>query len=348
VVEAVKRWLSRSQNRHWLLILDNADDLENINCRHFIPSANHGHVLITSRRSEVSHFWPESPHRVGEMVDGDGISLLLKSAHLGEEHREIASQIVTKLGHLALAIDHAGAYIYETQLDIKRYLPIYEQHRKNLLDRRPGMEPEQVTVFTTWEISFEQLQRLNEASTLLLTLISFLDQNLVPLDLLRFYTHAPLMDSHPPYPPSLSSPREAATAQIAAPFKWLTDLDAKKRTLVEVESNSPSLREAAMVQIADPLQWLTDLNTNERLFTEAYAKLLSFSFATPMASDIFHVHPLVHWWGRERLGDTERKDWVKKGQALLTSAHHGLHGMASMSIVDLPEYLSMWNIRVVE
>src|SRR5205807_9429398 len=45
IVEAVKHWLETHTG--WLLILDNADDLEMAS--KFIPPAGKGHILLTSR-----------------------------------------------------------------------------------------------------------------------------------------------------------------------------------------------------------------------------------------------------------------------------------------------------------
>lgn len=54
------RWLSLPSNKHWLLIFDNVDrdfcnkdDLQAYNLRDYLPSADHGAVLITSRLSSL-------------------------------------------------------------------------------------------------------------------------------------------------------------------------------------------------------------------------------------------------------------------------------------------------------
>jgi hypothetical protein len=61
VVEAVKRWLSLSQNNRWLVIYDNHDtpklpghnELGTFDIRPFLPEADHGDILITTRSSQL-------------------------------------------------------------------------------------------------------------------------------------------------------------------------------------------------------------------------------------------------------------------------------------------------------
>src|SRR5262249_51373559 len=51
VVQAVKSWLE--EHTHWLLILDNVDDLEL--ARSFLPTKPRGHILLTTRSQIVGH-----------------------------------------------------------------------------------------------------------------------------------------------------------------------------------------------------------------------------------------------------------------------------------------------------
>jgi AAA ATPase domain len=61
VVDTVKRWLDRKGNIRWLLIYDNYDnpklresrDPLAFDIKHYFPDADHGSIIITTRRSEV-------------------------------------------------------------------------------------------------------------------------------------------------------------------------------------------------------------------------------------------------------------------------------------------------------
>jgi hypothetical protein len=60
-VEVVKRWLSHPQNSRWLVIYDNydtpklpgRDDAGTFDIRSFLPEADHGAILITTRSSQL-------------------------------------------------------------------------------------------------------------------------------------------------------------------------------------------------------------------------------------------------------------------------------------------------------
>jgi len=52
VVSAVKQWFSAPGNTNWLLVFDNLDDPDVVDIGEYIPSCNHGTVIITSRRRE--------------------------------------------------------------------------------------------------------------------------------------------------------------------------------------------------------------------------------------------------------------------------------------------------------
>jgi len=52
VVSAVKQWFSAPGNTNWLLVFDNLDDPDLVDIEKYVPSCNHGTVIITSRRRD--------------------------------------------------------------------------------------------------------------------------------------------------------------------------------------------------------------------------------------------------------------------------------------------------------
>jgi len=52
VVNAVEQWFSAPGNTNWLLVFDNLDDPDLVDIEEYIPSCNHGTVIITSRRQK--------------------------------------------------------------------------------------------------------------------------------------------------------------------------------------------------------------------------------------------------------------------------------------------------------
>ena len=67
VIDKVLSWLSDASSDQWLLVFDNADDLDNVDLRTF-PTAALGRILITSRNPTGRHF-------------GEGLETLSLSEH---------------------------------------------------------------------------------------------------------------------------------------------------------------------------------------------------------------------------------------------------------------------------
>ncbi len=188
-VQAVKRWLE--QHDHWLLIVDNADDLAL--AEDFLPTGGKGHILLTTRAQAPGAL--AEGINVEKMDTEEGMLLLLRRAKvLAREaplaqasvtERTAAESIVKAMDGLPLALDQAGAYIEETHCGVSAYLVNYRQRQAELLKRRGGTGKEYPEpVATTWSLSFEQVERLNPMATDLLQACAFLAPDAIPEDLL--------------------------------------------------------------------------------------------------------------------------------------------------------------------
>jgi len=188
-VQAVKRWLK--YHDHWLLIVDNADDLAL--AEEILPMGGTGHILLTTRAQAAGTF--ADGITVEKMDTEEGMLLLLRRAKVlakeaplaqaSEADRAAAESIVKALDGLPLALDQAGAYIEETHCSVSAYLESYRQRQAELLKRRGGTGKEHPEpVATTWSLSFEQVERLNPMATDLLRVCAFLAPDAIPEDLL--------------------------------------------------------------------------------------------------------------------------------------------------------------------
>ncbi len=188
VVAAVKRWLA--SNKDWLLILDNADDLEL--AAEFMPLASSGHILLTTRAQSTGAI--ANSIEVEKMERAEGALLLLRRAKLlaqdapleqaTEADRSLAETIVAELDGLPLALDQAGAYIEETNYSLSGYLDLYHTRHKDLLQRRSLLRSEHPEpVGTTWSLSFQKVEQANPAAADLLRLCAFLDPDAIPEDI---------------------------------------------------------------------------------------------------------------------------------------------------------------------
>lgn len=189
-VAAVKRWLNRESG--WLLVLDNADDLEMAS--DFFPENINGHLLFTSRAQTTGHIAIGIPL---EKLSLEGsILLVLRRAKLLKDCGPLdktpagywfpAKAIAETMDGLPLALDQAGAYIEETGCGLIGYMERYQKHQMALLRRRGGLRPDHpVPVATTWSLSFEKIEQAYPPAAELLRLCAFFHPDAIPEDLFQ-------------------------------------------------------------------------------------------------------------------------------------------------------------------
>jgi hypothetical protein len=79
IIKAVKMWLDEKPNTNWLLVFDNVDDLA-FPVEKFFPNERQGHILITTRRLELTRWWHGI--EVEPMKEKEGLQMLRTSAQL--------------------------------------------------------------------------------------------------------------------------------------------------------------------------------------------------------------------------------------------------------------------------
>ena len=189
IVEATKQWLATSE--HWLLILDNADDLEVAS--DFLPTTGKGHLLLTSRAGATGSMAQNFP--VEKMNEHEGAFFLLRRAKIlttadasltqvSRTDQILATDIVKELDGFPLALDQAGAYIEETPSTLDTYLKSYRRRHLELLGERGSDRYHHVPVAATWSLNFEQVKRLDPAAADLLRFLTFLAPDAIPEDLI--------------------------------------------------------------------------------------------------------------------------------------------------------------------
>ncbi|KAJ7099196.1 hypothetical protein C8R44DRAFT_355298 [Mycena epipterygia] len=153
------QWL-RSKQEQWLLFFDNADDPK-MDVNNYFPQCDHGNILITSRNPGLC-VYAGSHSPVSDMEEMDAVDLLLRSAaqDITDDNRTTALQIVQVLYYLPLAIIQAGAFISKSG-NLDSYLELYKDNRARLLKQKPAQSHDNYawTVYTTWQISFDQLRQ---------------------------------------------------------------------------------------------------------------------------------------------------------------------------------------------
>jgi len=187
-VQAVKRWLETHTN--WLLIMDNADDLQL--ARSFLPVKPLGNVVFTTRSQIVRDSNIAIQIKVEEMTSEEGLFFLLRRSGMiqdettldavGSKVREAAQQLVELLGRHPLALDQAGAYIEETGVSVADYIQLYQEENSFLLDKGgpPGNSYHPETVVATVRLSFRKTCMLYPAVEEVLYFCSFLQPDAMP------------------------------------------------------------------------------------------------------------------------------------------------------------------------
>ncbi|MFL5656929.1 MAG: FxSxx-COOH system tetratricopeptide repeat protein [Ktedonobacteraceae bacterium] len=190
VVNAIKYWLQR--HPRWLLILDNADDLDIV--YEFLPALGEGHTILTTRSQATG------PNIKGIELEKlrveEGLLFLLRrSKFIAEDTplervpdtvRREAEAIYEQADGLPLALDQAAAYIEENQCSLADYLNLYQTRRAILLNRRGSFSKRDYpnSVATTWSLSFERVEEADPIAANLLRLCTFLHSEAIPEEMI--------------------------------------------------------------------------------------------------------------------------------------------------------------------
>ena len=181
-------WLS-TRKLPWLLIIDNANDTH-FDYATYFPTGEKGHIIVTSRNPECKVHATIGFEEFISLDESDAITLLLRSALLGdatdEDLRKTAHPIVQALGCLPLALIQAGASIQQNICSLNEYLDIFNSYKKGIFSnqRIQGKGSYEHTIFTTFEVSFNEISRLGTERAMdaveILQLIAFLHYDQVP------------------------------------------------------------------------------------------------------------------------------------------------------------------------
>lgn len=266
------RWLSRDHAPRWLLIFDNVDDLDSFDITDFFPKVPWGNILITSRCRQADRLG--RPIVVDIMDSDDAVELLYTCSGIPVASDDVAAKhLVEALGFLPLALDQAGAYISGQCLSFNEYIELYGESRGHLLRHKP---PKAVwcyeeTVFTTWEISFAAVSKTDALATKLLDVAAFFHSDDVPFALL-----CPLTQNLRP-------------GQRLFLGEFLDFVETRLDYSQIIGSMCNELR-VSKISVKQAIGRLESLSLVRR----------------KKESQSILIHPLVHFWLRERQSDSQR------------------------------------------
>ncbi|KAF3291537.1 hypothetical protein TWF970_000751 [Orbilia oligospora] len=180
-------WLRLPGNDKWLLIYDNADDLESFKLKDFFPKPGGGTIIISSRRPEFKRA-PYKQIEVDGLDEQDAIGLLASYASLeSRDNDAILHTLVELLGYMPLAITLAGSFIGQTRVSVSEYIGYYRRNFTAAQSVKPrfNWDYREDTIANTWEISFAAIRDQDERAAFLLLTLSYLNPKEVAYSLWR-------------------------------------------------------------------------------------------------------------------------------------------------------------------
>jgi len=205
VKQLVKDTMSKKSIGPWLLIVDNADDIEMVFRQahgesgaraliDYLPFSLNGSILFTTRnrRAAVKQAANSTIHL--EMMDPDDAKKLLEKSLSRQEvlvDVEATEQLLGLLGCLPLAIIQAAAYMNENDTTIIDYTDLYNDSEKEVMkilsedfEDQGRYRATKNSIATTWLISLSQINRTNPLAIDYLSFMACLAHQNIPQSLL--------------------------------------------------------------------------------------------------------------------------------------------------------------------
>jgi hypothetical protein len=205
VKKLVQRYLSDESAGRWLLIFDNADDIDMWINRDgakdaspglidYLPQSNQGSLVFTTRSRKVAvKLTQQNVIEVSEMDEDLARQLLRKSLinqDLVQNHQDTVN-LLKQLTFLPLALVQAAAYINENGITLSDYLSLLDDQEQNIVDLlstdfevegryRDSKNP----IVMTWLISFKQIQQRDPLAYDYLAFLSCVSARDIPQSLL--------------------------------------------------------------------------------------------------------------------------------------------------------------------
>ena len=307
----------------WLLILDNADDPK-LDYAQYLPSGNHGSIIITSRNPGCKRFSPDAFQALEGLEDKDSKELLLKAAEVSRDlwqgYDSEVNQIVQILGLHTLALIQAGAYIAQGHCQLQEYPRKYQRQRERLLKYRSDLaQSRYCDVYATFEASAEALQQSKseaaEDALQLLHILSMLDSGILPLRL---------------FEDTYSGCRRVVQSNLA-------ETNSIDELVLHHVSELPSFL------VAEETEW------DSYRLVEATSLLASLSLVTRHdldGSPGISTHPLTHAWAKDRQNTKQQgAAWISCGSILAFSCSSS-HLWRTQERRLLPHVQSYLNINI--
>lgn len=330
VLRLVHDWLRDETNGQWVMVVDNVDDVETFfpsrkRQRHgnetdasaqiplatYLPQSRNGAILVTSRSQDAATRLVGGYNRtkgVLAMDEEEGMHLLRNKLQ-DPPVEESALDLLRAPDCIPLAVVQAAAYINRRgRMTIAGYLADFRndsKKRERLLKWDAGElrrdESASNSVVTTWQMSFEQIQRERRSAAELLSLMSFFNPQGIPELVLRRHSRAAAREAE------LEDDEDADSA-------FDEDLDTLQAySLVTMTADTDAFEMHALVQFCTRV-WLSscsDAQQREQRFVVLMAQELpdgEHENWTKCQQLLPHVEPL---FSTQPAGEKALKAWAQ-------------------------------------
>jgi tetratricopeptide (TPR) repeat protein len=200
----VKQHLSQDNIGKWLLVVDNADDIdiwfgkenssEAMNLISFLPKSSQGVVLFTTRNRKAAVKLAQSNVIEVSEISAQTATELLEKLLIhpkAMDDKQATLTLFQRLEHLPLAIVQAAAYINENGIRVSDYLSLLDDTEETVIEilsedfeDESRYKESKNPVATTWLISFDQIRQRYALAADYLSFMSCMDSRNIPQSLL--------------------------------------------------------------------------------------------------------------------------------------------------------------------
>ncbi|KAH7140976.1 hypothetical protein EDB81DRAFT_799265 [Dactylonectria macrodidyma] len=373
----VRDWCQREEVGPWLMVLDNVDDVNVFYPSHaadadktshdpsdasfvevslkqplasFLPKRHNGVILVTSRSLDAaerltgSH---KSIHKVSPMDGAQALQLLQHKLDVDFDEDDAAG-LLQALDHIPLAITQAAAYINRRapRMSVATYLDDFRKSDKkkgNLLNCDAGDlrrdETVSNSVVTTWQVTFEQIQRERPSAAYLLSFMSFFNPQGIPEFAIRHYQkdvprHADIVNKENTVDEGRSNEQSASDNEDTSDqedTEFEDDLDVLRGySLVSTTADRDIFEMHSLVQFCTRI-WLSAVD-QAREWERAYLWVISRRFPNrdfktwPTCRALMpHVESIIH-----KRSENELQPWVD----LLTNCGQYLYDIGNFAAAE--------------
>ena len=201
IKELVRQYLNDEAAGQWLLIVDNADDMELLfgtrqskGIADYLPQSENGLIIFTTRHQEVAVSLADSDViELEEMDRQEAVSFLEKSLVRKQllSNDTTTTELLDELTYLPLAIAQAAAYLNRNRIPISEYLRLLRNTEQDIISLMSQEFRDSTryknsanAVARTWLVSFDQIRDCDTVAADLLSFMSCIEPKAIPRSIL--------------------------------------------------------------------------------------------------------------------------------------------------------------------